>query len=135
MVFPTPAAARRSRYSTASTERGPAPTYFAVGRISFASRFCSRMCADQPATRAHVNIGVNRSGGTSARSSTTACQNSTLVGRRRSGERVGGLHARGFQFLGGAAQHPRPGVFRAVDAMAEAHQAIATVERVFDPAL
>jgi hypothetical protein len=30
-------------YSTASTERGPSPTYFAVGRISRPSRFCSRM--------------------------------------------------------------------------------------------
>ena len=38
----------------------------AVGRISRPSRFCSRMWADQPATRAQVNIGVNRSGGTSA---------------------------------------------------------------------
>ena len=42
------------------------PTYSAVGRISRPSRFCSRMCADQPATRAQVNIGVKRSGGTSA---------------------------------------------------------------------
>ena len=45
---------------------GLAATYFAVGRISRPSRFCSRMCALQPATRAQVNSGVNRSGGISA---------------------------------------------------------------------
>ena len=32
------------------------PTYTAVGRISAPSRFCSRMCADHPATRAQVNM-------------------------------------------------------------------------------
>ncbi len=37
----------------------PGPTYFAVGRISRASRFCSRMCAAQPAVRAQVNMLVN----------------------------------------------------------------------------
>ena len=47
-------------------ERGPGPTYAAVGRMRWPSRFCSRMCADQPATRAHANIGVNSSGGTPA---------------------------------------------------------------------
>ena len=62
--------------------------YFAVGRISRPSRFCSRMWADQPATRAQVNIGVNSSGGTSASSSTTADQNSTLVASTRSGLRA-----------------------------------------------
>ena len=51
---------------TSSGERGPGPTYAAVGRIRRPSRFCSRMCADQPATRAQVNIGVKRSGGTLA---------------------------------------------------------------------
>jgi len=40
--------------------RGPGPTYAAVGRTRRLRGFCSRMCADQPATRAHVNIGVNR---------------------------------------------------------------------------
>ena len=42
--------------------RRPGPTYFAVGRISRPSRFCSRMCADQPATRAQVNMDVNSVG-------------------------------------------------------------------------
>ena len=61
--------------------------YFAVGRISRPSRFCSRMWADQPATRAQVNIDVNRSAGISAKSSTTADQNSTFVASTRSGLR------------------------------------------------
>ena len=51
---------------TESAPRGLGPTYLAVGRISRPSRFCSRMCAAQPATRAQENIGVNSSGGTSA---------------------------------------------------------------------
>ena len=46
------------------------------------------MCADQPAVRAQVNIGVNSCGGTSAKSSTTADQNSTLVASTRSGRRA-----------------------------------------------
>src|SRR5581483_1927640 len=71
-----------------SRGRGPWPTYLAVGRMSRPSRFCSRMWADQPAVRAHVNIDVNSSGGTSAKSSTTADQNSTLVASTRSGRRA-----------------------------------------------
>jgi hypothetical protein len=46
------------------------------------------MCAAQPPTRALANIGVNRSGGTSAKSSTTADQNSTFVASTRSGLRA-----------------------------------------------
>jgi hypothetical protein len=46
------------------------------------------MCADQPATRAHVNMLVKSAGGTSARSSRIADQNSTLVARTRSGLRA-----------------------------------------------
>ena len=41
--------------ATSESGRSPGPTYFADGRISRASRFCSRMCADQPAVRAQVN--------------------------------------------------------------------------------
>ena len=116
------------------------PTYFAVGRISRPSRFCSRMCADQPAVRAQVNIGVNRSGGTSAKSSTTADQNSTLVASTRSGlracelgqrgllERLGDLDARRAELVGRAAQHAGARVLGAVDAVAEAHQPLAAVE-------
>ncbi len=51
---------------TSESWRGPGPMYLAVGRISRASRFCSRMWADQPAVRAHTNSGVNSAGGTSA---------------------------------------------------------------------
>jgi hypothetical protein len=51
---------------TASRPRDPGPTYLADGRINRPSRFCSRMWALHPAVRAHVNSGVNSSGGTSA---------------------------------------------------------------------
>ena len=53
--------------------------YSAEGRISRPVRFCSRMWALHPAVRAQVNIEVNMGGGTSAKSSTIAAQNSTLV--------------------------------------------------------
>ena len=46
------------------------------------------MCADQPAVRAQVNNDVNSVLGTSAWSSTTADQNSTLVASTRSGLRA-----------------------------------------------
>ncbi len=46
------------------------------------------MCADQPATRAQVNIDVNSSAGTRAVSSTTADQYSTFVASTRSGRRA-----------------------------------------------
>ena len=38
--------------ATSSGRRVPGPMYCADGRTSLASRFCSRMCADQPAVRA-----------------------------------------------------------------------------------
>jgi hypothetical protein len=57
----------------------------ADGRMSLPVRFCSRMCALQPAVRAHANMAVNMCAGTSAKSSTTADQNSTLVANTRSG--------------------------------------------------
>jgi hypothetical protein len=53
-------------------ERGAGPTYRADGRNSFPVFFCSRMCADQPATREHANIAGASGGGISATSSTTA---------------------------------------------------------------
>ena len=46
------------------------------------------MCADQPAVRAHVNMGVNIDAGTSAKSRMTAAQNSTFVASTRSGRRA-----------------------------------------------
>ena len=100
------------------------------------------MCADQPATRAQVNIGVNRSGGTSARSSITADQNSTLVASTRSGWRTCSSASAAFSSASaaskrgepsspaGPAQHARARVFGAVDAVAEAHQPLAAVECV-----
>ncbi len=103
------------------------------------------MCADHPATRAQVNIGVNSSAGTSAKSSTTADQNSTFRGEHAVGlaclqlgercllERLGDLDAVGAELLGGAAQHARPRVLGAVDAVAEAHEALAAVEGILDP--
>src|SRR6185503_14171115 len=67
-----------SQPSTSDTGRGPGPTYFALGRTSRPVAFCSRMCALQPAVREHANIDVNMCGGTSAKSRTTADQNSTF---------------------------------------------------------
>ncbi len=87
------------------------------------------------------------SAGTSAKSSTTADQNSTLVARTRSGlravqlgerrllERLGHLVAARAELLGSPAQHPGPRVLGAVDAVAEAHQPLAAVEGFLDPAL
>ena len=72
----------------ASGLRCGSPTYRAAGRTSLPVRFCSRMCADQPAVRAQLNIGVNIRAGTPAKSSTTAAQNSTLVASTRSGRRA-----------------------------------------------
>ena len=108
------------------------------------SRFCSMMCADQPAVRAQVNIAGIMCGGTSAKSRMTAAQNSTLVSIGRSGRRsrssasaacssaCGGLVARGAELLAGAAQHPGARVLGAVDAVAEAHQPLVAVEDARD---
>ena len=94
-----------------------------------------------------MNIGVNSAGGTSAKSSTTADQNSTLVASTRSGtaglelgqgrllQRLGDLDPRCADLLGGAAQHAGPGVLGAVDAVAEAHQPLPGVQDVLDVAL
>ena len=46
------------------------------------------MWAAQPAVRAQVNMAVNMCAGTSAKSSTIAAQNSTLVASTRSGLRA-----------------------------------------------
>ena len=85
---------------------------------------------------------MNSSGGTSARSSTTADQNSTFVASTRSGlracelgergllQRLGDLEARRAELARRAAQHARARVLGAVDAVAEAHQPVAAVERV-----
>src|SRR5690606_19644166 len=70
---------------TSDSGREAGPTYLALGRTSRPVRFCSRMCAAQPAVRAQVNIEVNMWAGTSAKSSTTAAQYSTLVASTRSG--------------------------------------------------
>ena len=79
-------------------------------------------------------------------SSTTADQNSTLVASTRSGlracssasaallERLGDLVARRAELACRAPQHAGARVLGAVDAVAEAHQALAAVERVLDPA-
>src|SRR5204863_1996845 len=71
--------AMRDSDQTSASERAPGPTYFALGRTSTPSRFCSSTCADQPAVREHANIAGASAGGTSATSRTTADQNSTFV--------------------------------------------------------
>jgi hypothetical protein len=57
---------------TDSSDRAPGPTYFAEGRKSRPVRFCSRMCADHPATREQANIAGASGGGISATSRTSA---------------------------------------------------------------
>jgi hypothetical protein len=69
----------RTDSKTDWSDRAGGPTYFAAGRTSTPSRFCSRMCADQPAVREHANIAGASDGGISATSSTIADQNSTFV--------------------------------------------------------
>ena len=103
------------------------------------------MCADQPATRAHVNIGVNRSAGISAMSRITADQNSTFVASTRSGRRAlssasaacssasATSNARRAELARRAPQHAGPRVLGAVHAVPEAHEPLAAVQRVLDP--
>src|SRR5439155_26970350 len=54
------------------SERSAGPTYSAEGRNSRPVRFCSRMCADHPATREQANIAGASAGGICATSSTIA---------------------------------------------------------------
>src|SRR5690242_5513781 len=68
-----------AKAQTSCSVRAPGLTYLAAGRTSTPSRFCSRMCALQPAVREHANIAGASDGGTSATSSTTADQYSTFV--------------------------------------------------------
>ena len=55
-TYAAEAARRLAQPSTAAGVRGPGPVYRAAGRTSLPSRFCSRMCADQPAVRAEMNM-------------------------------------------------------------------------------
>ena len=80
-------AAEAAHPATSLGERDAGPTYVADGRTRRPSPCCSRMCALHPAVRAQVNIDVNIDGGTSAKSSTMAAQNSTFVSIARSGRR------------------------------------------------
>src|SRR5215207_3531248 len=126
-------------HQTADSSRGSGPTYFADGRISRFSRFCSRMCAAQPAVRAQVNMLVNSGAGTSAWSSTTAeldvrREHAVRLARlelrrRRLLERLGDLEAGRADLARRAAQHRGARVLGAVDAVAEPHQPLALVER------
>jgi hypothetical protein len=78
------------------------------------------MWALQPAMRAQVNIEVNISGGTSAKSKITADQNSTFVASARSGRRS--------QVPSHVAQNSRAGILCAVHAVTEAHQTLICVQ-------
>src|ERR671936_108727 len=60
------------RQETGCNEREAGPMYRADGRKRRPVRFCSRMCADQPATREQPNIAGASGGGISATSSTIA---------------------------------------------------------------
>ena len=99
------------------------------------------MCADQPAVRAQVNIGVNSVGrhlgevehdrrpeldvGREHAVGLAGLQ----LGERRLLERLGDLDARRAELARGAAQHAGARVLGAVDAVAEAHQPLAAVEQ------
>ena len=63
---------RPRSHETVSRDRLGGPTYRADGRNRRPVRFCSRMCADQPATREHANMAGASGGGISATSSTRA---------------------------------------------------------------
>ena len=135
-----PRASLIGRRSCAAAGRCSAPT----GRISRPVRFCSRMCADQPATRAQPNMAGVRSAGISATSSTTAAQYSTFVSSWRSGDfsrstlsaasssAARHLDTRRAELDRRALEHARARVLRAVDAMAEAHDPLAAVEQLAD---
>ena len=84
-------ASRGPRTAGAGPGRRSAPTGGSAGRCASA-RGCAR---DQPAVRAQVNIDVNMCGGTSAKSSTTAAQNSTLVSQHPVRAAVAQLGERG----------------------------------------
>ena len=140
------AASWRAQSASADSGRGPSPTYLAVGRIRRPSRFCSRMCADQPATRAQANIGVNSSGGHIREVEDHGRPELDVGGQhavglaclelrqRRPLELLGDLEARRGELATGAAQDPGARIFGPVDAVAEPHQPLPAVERVWHPA-
>ena len=127
--------------------RGAGPTYFAVGRISRASRFCSRMCADQPGDpragehrREEVGGdlgGVEHDGRPEldVRGQDAVGLARVQLGQRRLLERLGDLEAPRADLARGPAQDARPGVLGAVDAVAEAHEPLAAVQQRLDVAL
>ena len=94
-----------------------------------------------------MNIGVNRSGGTSARSRIDRRPELDVrgqhavglarvqLGERRLLQRLGDLEARRAELARRAAQDARARVLGAVDAVAEAHEPLAAVQRVLDPLL
>ena len=124
-----PDVARRRAGSGArcASARGCAPT--------------SRRRASRRTSRARASAGSPRL------SSTTADQNSTFVASTRSGwrscelararllERLRDLDARRAELLRRPPEHARARVLGAVDAVAEAHQALAAVEQLLDVAL
>ena len=57
---------------TEARDRSAGPMYWADGLNRRPVRFCSRICADQPATREQANIAGASGGGISATSSTIA---------------------------------------------------------------
>src|SRR4029078_12777540 len=66
------------RQETDWSERVAAPTSRADGRKSRPVRFCSRMCADQPATREQANMAGASRGGISAASRTGRAEHAQL---------------------------------------------------------
>ena len=130
------AAASASVTPTAS-DRSAGPTYSADGRNSRPVRFCSRMCADQPATREHANI-AGASGGRDL-GDVEHDRRVVLDVRRQHAlgvpllqrlerdllELLGHLDVRRAELLRRPLQDPRARVLGAVDAVAEAHDPLA----------
>ena len=109
-------------------------------------RCCSRMCADHPALRAHANSAVKSSCGHARavehdRRPELDVRGQHAVGlagaqllERGALELLRHREARGAQLLRCAAQHAGARILRPVDAVPEAHQPLAAVERRAHPA-
>ena len=133
------AAASASVIRPPTSERGAGPTYSRRRAGSAApSRFCSRMCADQPAMRAQANIaGAERrrdARRSRARPPTRTRRSSPARGRAgaraaRRARRCSSSSATSKRgepsSLRRAPEEPRARVLGAVDAVAEAHQPLA----------
>ena len=137
----------RLAYSTSATDRGPCPTYFARRanqlRLALLLEDVCRPSGDARAgehrreqVRRHFGqIKHDRRPELDVRREHAVGLTGVELRERSLLERFGDFKARRAKFCACAPQHPRAGVFGAVDAMAEAHQPLTAVERLADPPL